>query len=653
MPVTSTIAVSVLGPARLIPTPATVTQLEGTTLATTWRVRDSTGAVLAGYTITVASSDTNLATAGAVTVSGEAHNCTITLVANGSVTITGTVVGTSITGTISLTIQDRPPATLVPAPGSITQTEGTTAATTWTVLDDQGNGVNGQTVTVVSSDTGKVTVGAVSAANEVHSCTATMVAAGTATLTGTVVGTSVTATLPVTVNAPPVVPTPVALNASPSLINATAGTNQTLTFTPVDSEGNGVTGETVLVTSSNTAVCTVSPVTVSGADHSVTVTLVAAGSATVTGTIANRSISTNVSVTVTQPDPVDLQATPGSINQVVGTTVDTDWTPVDGQGTALTGHTVTVVSGDTAVATVGAVTVSGAVHSATVTCVAAGTTNITGTITSVSPTITKNIATTVIANAITPWREEDWSFYTDETHFESDPRNWYHGLSHAVTPTGFIRFITPGYAGLGKALQYNWKQVGGCSPGIAIRATLEFPGYAAAAAEIWIEVVARYSATFSTLASGPPNFCGDPPNEGHKFLLVPGAGSGPSPNRYDFETGYAGGNKWQLGVMGDSVFLADPGFSVYDGQWYIYRMHHKKSSTSTALDGFGKWYVVKPDGTVVKVAERLNVATGGWAGMNRLNICSTLNEGPDQAHVGMTLDFGRIRLYNADPGWGF
>lgn len=79
---------------------------------------------------------------------------------------------------------------------------------------------------------------------------------------------------------------PTSLPASPTSLDFAPGAQPvTLIFTPRDVNGNSVTGQTVTVVSSAPSIVTVSSVSVSGANHSVTVTPVAAGSANITGTI--------------------------------------------------------------------------------------------------------------------------------------------------------------------------------------------------------------------------------------------------------------------------------------------------------------------------------------------------------------------------------
>lgn len=208
--VTADCVVTVLGPASLIRSPSNIDQLEGSTAPTTWTVQDSQGRPISGRTVTVVSQNTNVVTAGSVSANGAVHSCTLSLVADGTTNVVGTVVGTSpaVTSTMPVVVQDSAPVPGTPtqltvSPASVNQAQGTTATLVFTPRDNQGTAVPGQTVSVVSDTPSVATAGAVFVAGADHSSLASLVSTGSAVITGTVVGSSplITRNVPITSNA--------------------------------------------------------------------------------------------------------------------------------------------------------------------------------------------------------------------------------------------------------------------------------------------------------------------------------------------------------------------------------------------------------------------------------------------------------------------
>src|SRR5436190_9046320 len=163
------------------------------------------------------------------------------------------------------------------------------------------------------------------------------VTAGSATITATSEGKSSTAAL--TVTSVPVASVAVA----PATASLTVGQTVQLTATPKDSAGGTLTGRTVMWSSSNPSVATVS--------GSGLVTSVVVGTATITATSEGKAGSATVTVTLVPVASVaSVAVSPAMASIRVGQTVQLTATPKDSAGATLTGRTVRWGSGDTTVA---------------------------------------------------------------------------------------------------------------------------------------------------------------------------------------------------------------------------------------------------------------------------------------------------------------
>src|SRR5438876_146252 len=244
--------------------------------------------------------------------------------------------------------------TISPATGSIRVAQ--TLQLTATPKDLAGGTLTGRTMTWTSGNTSVATISG--------SGLVAGVTAGSATITATSEGKSSTAALTVTT-------VPVASVASvavaPATASLTVGQTMQLTATPKDSAGGTLTGRTVMWSSSNPSVATVS--------GSGLVTSVVVGTATITATSEGKAGSATVTVTLVPVASVaSVAVSPATASIRVGQTVQLTATPKDSAGSALPGRTVTWGSSNTAVATVspsGLVT-SKAAGSATITATSEG-----------------------------------------------------------------------------------------------------------------------------------------------------------------------------------------------------------------------------------------------------------------------------------------
>ena len=252
--------------------PASGTLSVGQTAQIVATLRDASGNILTGRTITWSSSNTAVAT---VTQAGA-----VTGVSAGSATITATSEGVSANAAVTIQSTVAPVASVAVTPASAALTVGQGTQLQATLRDASGNILTGRTITWTSSNGAVATVSATGYV--------TTVAAGSATITATSGGVSGSASVSVTAPAP----APVASVAvTPATAALTAGQGTQLQATLRDAAGNVLTGRALTWSSSNTAVASVSATGY--------VTAVGAGSATISAT--SEGISGTATVSVTAP----------------------------------------------------------------------------------------------------------------------------------------------------------------------------------------------------------------------------------------------------------------------------------------------------------------------------------------------------------------
>ena len=318
------------------PATAELTAL-GATVQLSAEVRDQNGQVMAGATVTWASSAAAVAT---VSASG-----LVTAVANGSATVTATA--GSVSGSATVRVAQEVSAVAV-TPDTATVLEGDTLRLTSTASDANGQVVTGAEFVWASGDT---TVAVVNASGLV-----TGVGAGQAEVMATAAGVTGRATLTVWAR----LPTTVAVTPDTVVLTALEQTAQ-LTAEVRDQLGRVMEDEQVAWVSSDTLVATI--------DSTGLVTAVANGTATGTATTTTASGSATLAVaqepeslTAVVPDSASLVAASGAVSLIspdsllvraLGTALRLLAAGTDANGRALeTGATVSWSSSDEAVATV-------------------------------------------------------------------------------------------------------------------------------------------------------------------------------------------------------------------------------------------------------------------------------------------------------------
>jgi uncharacterized protein YjdB len=321
---------------------------------------------------TLVSSSTAIVTLGSdgrVTGAGE-----------GTATITATVEGVSGRATVKVQAPAPPPppppaavASVTIVPDTLTLQVGASAQLRVIARDATGNELTGRAVTLVSSSTAIVTLGA--------NGQVTGVAVGSATVTATVEGVSGRATIKV-VAAPPPPPAAVAsVSIVPDTLTLQIGASVQLRVIARDASGNELTARAATLVSSSTAIVTLgSDGRVIGAGE---------GTATITATVEGVTGRATVKVVAAPPPPpaavASVRVQPDSLTLTAGATATVTAAAYDAQGNLLAGRVVTWTSSNGAVV--------GFESGGTVRGIAAGTARVTATVEGVSA----SIAVTVLA----------------------------------------------------------------------------------------------------------------------------------------------------------------------------------------------------------------------------------------------------------------
>ena len=304
---------------RLDVTPSAVTMVSGQTQSLVAAVKDASGTVIGGKTITWASSNTAVATV--------ASDGMVTAVGAGSAAITATADGVS--GSATVTVTAAPVASVSVTPSAPTLVVGSTTQLTPTVIDVNGKQVTSPVVTWSSSN---LLVAFVSASGLV-----TALLPGTATITDTSDNKSGTSVATVTLVAVQ------SVTVAPATLSLASGQSAPLTATVTDANGTVVTNRPVSWTSSAPAVATVDPSTG-------VVTAVAIGSATITADAGGKSGTAAVTVGPVPIGTVTVSPSTSTLVSGAGTTLVAS--VKDANGVVVPNSQVTWSTSDTQVADV-------------------------------------------------------------------------------------------------------------------------------------------------------------------------------------------------------------------------------------------------------------------------------------------------------------
>lgn len=313
--------------ASITVTPGTATIADGGAAQFVATLRDGSGAVLTGRTVTWVSSNPTIAT---VAASGRVLG-----ISAGTATITATSEGISGTATVTVQVNAPPPAavaSLSVTPATSTLSIGSVVQLVAATRDIGGTVLTGRVVTWVSSNPAAAIVSPTGLV--------TAIASGAATITATSEGQTATAQITV-----PTVATPFPVNVitvSPGVANSPIGSTTQFSAVLRDMVGNVLTGRTVVWTSSDPTIASVSASGVATAVKAGTVTITATSEGK-TGTALLTVNPIAISVVIVTPAVVSLQ---------IGETAPLTATVKSLLGVTLTGRVVTWTSSDNNVATV-------------------------------------------------------------------------------------------------------------------------------------------------------------------------------------------------------------------------------------------------------------------------------------------------------------
>jgi uncharacterized protein YjdB/alpha-tubulin suppressor-like RCC1 family protein len=338
---TALVTVGLLPVSSISVAPATPSLLVGQTATLAATARDSTGVILTGRVVSWSSANAAIASVSS--------NGVVSAISAGSTTITASSEG--VTATAAVTVGSVPVASVSVTSGSTNLFPGQTTQLTATARDSAGGALAGRVVTWSTSNAAVTVV----TANGV----VTALAAGSATITATVEGLSASATIAVSV-------VPVAsVTVTPGTASIATGVSAQLAAMPRDSSGGALAGRTVVWSSANPAVATVS--------SSGVVTGIAIGTVTISAASEGRTGTAGITVT---PVPVtSVTVSPISPSLSVGQTTQLTATTRAADGSTLSGRLVTWSSSNPAVASVssaGLITAVG-VGTATITASSEGT----------------------------------------------------------------------------------------------------------------------------------------------------------------------------------------------------------------------------------------------------------------------------------------
>ena len=317
-------------------TPTSGSLAVGQTLQFTATTRDAAGNVLTGRPVTWYTNESWIASAD--------NTGRVTGINAGNVVLVAYAEGHNASAPLTITQGAPPPpapvATVTLAPATASVQIGQTVQLTPTLRDAAGNVLTGRAVTWTTSNAAVATVSSAGLVNGVG-------AGGPVTITGTSEGRSGTAQ--VTVTAAPAAPV-ATVTVAPA--TGSIGTGQTLQLAATlrDAAGNVLTGRTIVWTSSNAGLASVS--------SSGRVTGVAAGGpVTITATSEGRSGSAAVTITAPPPPPppapvATVSLAPATASVSPGQSVQLTPTLRDAAGNTLTGRVITWASSNSAVATV-------------------------------------------------------------------------------------------------------------------------------------------------------------------------------------------------------------------------------------------------------------------------------------------------------------
>lgn len=331
-------------PATIEILPATLSLTVGGTQQLSVRVLDANGQQITNLSVTLLSSDSNIATVSRTGI--------VRALAEGSFAIVATVrnIQTSVSGTVTAAAQ-APVASVTLTPSIAQGVAGSTQQFTATLRDASGNILTGRVITWSSSTPGFATVNSAGLVS--------LSAAGVTVISATSEGVTGGSTLTVTASSATVV----TVQVTPATFSGEPGDSIQLVASPKDGGGNVLVGKVITWGTSAPSVATVNATGL--------VTMVGVGGVTITATCETIPGTSTGTVTAAVEPVATVTVTPSSFSKAPGQTQALTVVTKDANGNVLVGRTITYLSSNTAIATVDG--------SGVVTAVATGTATITAT----------------------------------------------------------------------------------------------------------------------------------------------------------------------------------------------------------------------------------------------------------------------------------
>ncbi len=231
--------------------------------------------------------------------------------------------------------------------------------------------------------------------------------------------------------------------------------------------------------------------------------------------------------------------------------------------------------------------------------------------------------------------EEDFSTYRDTQELLKNPRGIY-APSEDMAKHRIVLDTALGYGESSRSMRYDFPALG-CGNHTISRGILVPDNRR----EIWLEVVARFSADFSTEMAR----CRFAPAYKFVFGLLPGNGG-----RFDLVAGLFG-RQWigrYPGQDGAYKNIRSPFGAGFDGRWHVYRFHWKLSTTPQNFDGI---YQLWMDERLVVNDHRARTRNRKGEGARKIWLIAlgrNINNGPEREQ---SIWWGRVRIWGTDPGW--
>ena len=227
------------------------------------------------------------------------------------------------------------------------------------------------------------------------------------------------------------------------------------------------------------------------------------------------------------------------------------------------------------------------------------------------------------------WLLEDFSTYSSTANYLADPLSIYSNGEDQNTAQ-IVLDTTDGYGSLTQCVRYDWPDRSGVCSDYTIGRNLTLP---ATATEVWAEVAIKLSSAWTTVAAG----CSGVSNPDYKFVFgrVNGIGS-----RFDSRIGNSGNNIIN-GYPGNEAadIVATTRTDLLDNQWHVFRWHWKIGNG----DGVSRMWI---DG--VLESNLTNIDTSTATNIYGIALGRNMNQGPDEIQ---SLKWGRVRVFNSNPGW--